>query len=467
LTVERVVVLHTNDLHSHFENIPKIRRYLRHTRKKLEQEQVTVITVDLGDAMDRVHPYTEATDGKINIKLMNQIGYDAVTIGNNEGIGNSHQQLTDLYTQANFPVVVDNLLDRTTGKPPKWTCQSKIIVTQAGTKIGLLGCTAPFAATYDMNDWQALAVDQVLPQQVQALAAKTDYIILLSHLGINWDRKIAHEYPQIDLILGSHTHHLLETGEQVGQALLCAAGKWGQYVGQATLTFDKHQLKSAQAKVIKTEDLPEQVGDQVEIANYQQMGEKLLQRFKVANLPTELNAAWQSTSPLMQATLAAIEQLTGTDLAILNGGLFLGDLHQGIVTRNDLHRILPHPMRVVKVRLNGYNLWRLIREMEKNRNHLRNAIVKGNGFRGKIFGELVYAGIKFDSADKMVMINNHPINLSADYEIATVDNFIYCPYFPTLEIAGHAKYWGDRFLRDILGDYLADLYPIRKEQGVE
>lgn len=462
MAIEKLVVFHTNDLHSHFENVPKIRRYLQQTRKMLEKAQTSVLAVDLGDAMDRVHPYTEATNGKINIELMNQIGYDAVTIGNNEGIGNSHQQLMDLYRDAKFPVIVDNLLDRTTGKPPKWTCQKKIFTTANNTRIGILGCTAPFDATYDMNNWEALSVDQVLPDLVRSLAAETDYIILLSHLGINWDRKLAHEYPQINLIIGSHTHHLLKKGEWVGDTLLGAAGKWGQYVGQITLNFDDHHLKSAQAETIKIEDQPEQVGDQIEITNYQQTGERLLQQFKVANLPNALPASWQSSSPLMKVTLAAIQQLTRTKLAILNGGLFLGDLEQGVITKNDLHWILPHPMRVVKVRLNGYNLWRLIREMEKNRNHLRNAIVKGNGFRGKIFGELVYAGIKFDTEEKRVIVNGHSINLSADYEIATVDNFIYCPFFPTLEIAGHAKYWGDRFLRDILGEYLAELYPVRK-----
>lgn len=127
MAIEKLVVFHTNDLHSHFENVPKIRRYLQQTRKMLEKAQTSVLAVDLGDAMDRVHPYTEATNGKINIELMNQIGYDAVTIGNNEGIGNSHQQLMDLYRDAKFPVIVDNLLDRTTGKPPKWTCQKKNI----------------------------------------------------------------------------------------------------------------------------------------------------------------------------------------------------------------------------------------------------------------------------------------------------------------------------------------------------
>lgn len=39
--------------------------------------------------MDRWHPLSEATNGQENILLMNEVGYDAATIGNNEGVGNS------------------------------------------------------------------------------------------------------------------------------------------------------------------------------------------------------------------------------------------------------------------------------------------------------------------------------------------------------------------------------------------
>lgn len=83
---EKITILHTNDLHSHLENWPKIRRYLIETRTKLQLEGNQVLVFDLGDAMDRVHPLTEATDGKANVELMNTINYDAVTIGNNEGL---------------------------------------------------------------------------------------------------------------------------------------------------------------------------------------------------------------------------------------------------------------------------------------------------------------------------------------------------------------------------------------------
>ncbi|MDV7758552.1 bifunctional metallophosphatase/5'-nucleotidase [Liquorilactobacillus mali] len=457
---EKITILHTNDLHSHLENWPKIRRYLIETRAKLQLEGNQVLVFDLGDAMDRVHPLTEATNGKANVELMNTINYDAVTIGNNEGIGNSHEQLDNLYRNANFPVILDNIKNQDSGRLPSWVRANKIFKTSFGTKIGVLACTAPFPATYEMNRWYAEKVENVLPKLLADLKDKVDIIIMLSHLGIDVDRALAKKFKEINIILGSHTHHLLVKGEVVDNTLLCAAGKWGQYIGRVDLECDHNELMKSRASVVDVAKLPEFNGDLREINNYQQKGEKMLDNKKVALLPKDYLGIQKEWSPLMQASLKAIEGVTGTKIAILNGGLFLGDLHQGIISKNDLHRILPHPMRVINVRLNGYNLWRLIREMEKNRNHLRNTIVKGNGFRGKAFGEIVYDGIKYDSLSKNILIHGRMIDPGADYEIATVDNFVYCPFFPTLEIAGHIDYLGDRFLRDIVGDYFGEKFPV-------
>lgn len=452
---EQVTILHTNDIHSHFENWPKIRRFLQQQKQQLIQQGQTVLIFDVGDAVDWVHPLSEATDGKANVEMLNTIEYDGVTIGNNEGIGNSHQQLDNLYTNANFSVILSNFSDQTTNLIPKWCQEYRVIITKQQTKIGIIAATAPFGPTYAMNSWHAWQIDEFMPTLLARLTDKVDVIILLSHLGIDADRKIAQAYPQIDVILGSHTHHLLEHGEICGQTLICAAGKWGQYVGKVTLQLEKNKIVTKKATVQATADLPSAAGDQVEINNYQKQGELLLTKQKIAQLPKPYPVALNSDSPLMQAQLKALEEVFEVDTAILNSGLFLDGLKAGIVTKNDLHKILPHSMRAIKVRLNGYNLWRLIREMERNRSRLRRSVVKGNGFRGKIFGELVYDNIVYLEKEKQVLWHGKPLDLGKDYELAMVDNFIYGPYFPTLEIAGHFTYLGDRFLRDILGDYFA------------
>src|SRR5699024_4353351 len=90
------------------------------------------------------------------------------------------------------------------------------------------------------------------------LQDKTDMIVLLSHLGIYEDRTIAKEFPEIDVIIGGHTHHLLEQGEYVGQTLLAAAGKFCTHVGEVQLVWDHRQnkLSHCKAETTATESLP-------------------------------------------------------------------------------------------------------------------------------------------------------------------------------------------------------------------
>ena len=84
--MEKLRIVHTNDLHSHFEQFPKIKRYLHQAQNDKSVDQT--FTFDAGDFMDRSHPLSDATEGQANIKLMNEFNYDAITIGNNEGISN-------------------------------------------------------------------------------------------------------------------------------------------------------------------------------------------------------------------------------------------------------------------------------------------------------------------------------------------------------------------------------------------
>ena len=61
--MEKIVILHTIDLHSHLENWPRIRRFLYQRKRENEKkEKTTTIAVDLGDFVDRWHPLSEATN---------------------------------------------------------------------------------------------------------------------------------------------------------------------------------------------------------------------------------------------------------------------------------------------------------------------------------------------------------------------------------------------------------------------
>ena len=461
--MEKIVLLHTNDLHSHLENWPKIRRFIEQKKRENEKkENTTTITVDLGDFVDRWHPLSEATDGQANVELMNNVGYDAVTIGNNEGVGNAKDQLNHLYDQANFDILLDNLFDKHLLQPPKWAKKYKIIETPQQTKIGLLALTAPFPLTYSPNGWDIRNPYDILPELVEELRPKVDILVLMSHLGIQDDRQIAQELPSIDVILGSHTHHLLIDGQIVNGVQLAAAGKYGQYVGEVHLTVDEHKnIIQKSARAIPTETMMTFIEDEQESQDYLTKGHELLAAKKVAKLPYDLSVDIFAEHSFIYEALEAVKYRGQTQGAMLNIGLFLTGLPAGLINQDQLHTALPHPMHLLNVTLKGSDLIRLVLEIEKNRAFLRNYPIRGMGFRGKIFGQVVYSGISYDAVNHQVHWLNQPIDNERRYTFTTVDHFMFVPFFPTIEIAGENEFLFPEFIRSVVGEYLNAHYPIK------
>src|SRR5699024_7886353 len=126
--------------------------FLKKKRKESEDSQESSWVVDIGDHVDRVHPITEATMGKANVELLNQAGYDFVTIGNNEGITLAHDDFFHLYDEAKFEVICSNLQCSTSDNPP-WLQSSKIVTSNNGVKIGVIGLTARFNPYYHLLGW--------------------------------------------------------------------------------------------------------------------------------------------------------------------------------------------------------------------------------------------------------------------------------------------------------------------------
>ncbi|MEJ6348674.1 metallophosphoesterase [Holzapfeliella sp. He02] len=453
--METINILHTNDLHSHFEEWPKLSRYIAEARAK----NPDLLLFDIGDFMDRWHPLTEATDGQINIDLMNQAGYDAVTIGNNEGIGNSHEQLQHLFDHAQFDVILDNLYQKDRQRP-KFAQPYKIIETKQQHKIGVIGMTACYPLTYNPNGWEIKEVDEVLAGVIAELKTQdVSAIILLSHLGLPTDRRLAQDYPDLDLILGSHTHHLLPEGEQVNQTMLAAAGKYGQNIGNVTLTFnDDGKLDKVTAYTTPTSSLPEESGDEAQIDSWLTQGHTKLQEELVADLPD----TFEDVEVTNEVLLKSVAKQAKTDLAILNSGLAVTPLEPGRLTYDELHQSMPHPMHLIRVTLSGYNLWRLIREMEKIRLFLSRYPMNGMGFRGKIFGNIRYLGIDYQPETKQVYVKGQPLDLGKHYTLTTVDHYLFIPFFPTIEIAGEIEFLFPDFLRNSVAHYLKQNYPIKE-----
>ncbi|MGX7030716.1 bifunctional metallophosphatase/5'-nucleotidase [Vagococcus zengguangii] len=455
-----MTIIHTNDLHSHFENWPKIRRFIQQ-KQQYASNRHPVLTVDLGDFCDRVHPLTEATDGRANVELMNQVHYDAVTIGNNEGIGNTKPQLDRLYEHANFPVVVSNLLDDNHQQTSPWCHTYKIHQTPRGTRVGIIGLTAPFPFTYGPLGWDVSFPDEVLPELLAELSSQTDVIVLLSHLGYLDDEHIAAHYPEIDVIIGSHTHHLFENGKVVDTTLLAAAGKFGQYVGEITLELDEnHHVVSKKSTTYPTKLLVEHAYDQAEVIGYQSQGHELLQAQIIGDLPNPWLRNGQGPTSYIEQSLEAVADFTQADAYLLSTGLFLGDLASGQVTSDDLHRTLPHPMHLIRVTFSGANLIEVLTEIANQHDYLIDYPIVGMGFRGKVFGEMKAKNIEKMGAD--FLVGGQPIALDKPYRLVMMDHYSFIKFFPKIAALGKIESLCPSLLRNVVACYINKKYGNKK-----
>ncbi len=445
-------ILHTNDLHSDFDHWLKVTALIK---DKKEGHQ-NVLIFDIGDHTDRVNPITEASDGKANITLMNQVGYNGATIGNNEGITFSKESLERLYEKANFPVIVANVLD-TKGERPKWIKPYQIIVLPSGVKVGVIGLTVPFYSFYRTLGWQIIDPFLIVENLLEEVKRQVDIVILLSHLGLTFDEQMAERFEDIDVILGGHTHDVLLSGKSVNKTLIAQAGKSGQYVGQVDIEFDLDKKKPVEISATclpvaeyredrQTKKLLSEIAEQEVV--------KLSQRIAVLEKP--LPISWTQDSPFAQLLATALKQWCQAEIGMVNSGVLLDSLNAGPVTSGDLHRICPHPINPGRVMVKGD----IVEETVKHAltDEMIHKKITGLGFRGKVMGMMVFDGLEYESSrleDGMVhihsiKINGVPLCREKDYSVATIDIFLFSKIYPQIAKSKEKQYYMPEFLRDVL-----------------
>ncbi|MBO8156773.1 MAG: bifunctional metallophosphatase/5'-nucleotidase [Bacillaceae bacterium] len=460
---EKIFIYFSSDLHSHFENWPKMIHFFRQKIEHHQKRGETWFLLDNGDHMDRFHPITEAFLGQANVEMLNEAGYDCVTMGNNEGITLPKENLYHLYDQAHFQFVCANVSPIKHGAP-QWLKPYTILTTKEGTRIGIIGLTAPFRLFYRQVGWDVTSPYEALDHYLDELKKQSDIVLLLSHLGINDDEEIARRYDALDVIIGGHTHHLFKNGEMVNGTLLAAAGKFGMYAGQIIIAWDQEK-KKIEKKEAYAYDLTGEAEDKQAQQMVQIFHKKAEQKLKkpITNLNEPYESDWFKETMLMKRLVEELRNWTAADCAMLNAGVLLEGLDKGVVTSGDLHRICPHPMNPCKVRIKGEQIVEVIRMVHTPR--FMEYPLKGFGFRGEVIGKMVFSNLDVhlrtdqDGSEHIdqVFIGGKEIEMEKTYELATADTFTFGRLLPEIASAREKKYFMPEFLRDLLAEAVKKL----------
>ncbi|MFC6039483.1 bifunctional metallophosphatase/5'-nucleotidase [Paenisporosarcina macmurdoensis] len=446
--IETIHFYHTNDIHSHFQHWPRIHELVTSRKKWHVEEGESSFTLDIGDHIDRSHIFTEGTLGKGNVDLLNKALYDVVTIGNNEGITLSHKELEELYLQAQFKVVVGNLTELN-GDIPSWLLPTTILTTTNGTKIGVTALTAEYPLFYKKLGWQVTQAFNTLNKQLIDLKKQTDIIICMSHLGIHVDEDMAKQFPDIDIIFGAHTHHILHEGKEINKALLAAAGKFGSYVGHVTIDFDLKDkvIVKKQALLYDTNELKECSHEEEFLTELAKIGTAHLME-TAFHQPHLLRKEWFKESALSTFFGEALTTFCQADCALFNAGLFLTDLNAGKVTHFDIHQMMPHPINPCVIELTGQQLVDIY-YLSLNESW-PNLELKGLGFRGAVMGKMITH--QFNVVNEELFVKGKLIHATDTVRLATLDMFTFGYFYPTFQDLPKT-YFMPEFIRDVIIGY--------------
>lgn len=243
-----LVILHTNDTHSQIEpytykadtNVGGVLRrdaYINEVR----QNHPNVLLLDAGD-FSQGTPYFNFFKGYVEITLMNQMGYDAATLGNHE-FDNGTTELAKRIRKAKFPVVCCNYLFH--NKALQRAVKDYVIIKKGGLKIGIFGLGVDLNSLVSPEVAQEVSyLDPVVKGNlvVAKLQEKgCDMIICLSHLGLidgqMSDTDIARLVPGIDIIIGGHSHKELAEPILVGMTRIYQMTNRGKCVGEITVNY--------------------------------------------------------------------------------------------------------------------------------------------------------------------------------------------------------------------------------------
>jgi 5'-nucleotidase / UDP-sugar diphosphatase len=251
MKTKKFTVLHSNDMHGDFlaemkegkkeliGGISLLSGYINKVRK----EEENVLYVIAGDMLQGSLIDSE-WKGLSTIEIMNWLAPDVVTLGNHE-IDYGLPHLLFLEKVANFPIVNANLYIK---KNYKRLMNPYLIIKKAGFDILFTGII-----TEKIMD--SIKQDKLIGSFVDLSEASNevgkicnayknndiDLTILLTHIGYESDIELARLLkPEwgVDMIIGGHSHSILEKPAKVNNVLIAQAGVGTDQIGRFDIVVD-------------------------------------------------------------------------------------------------------------------------------------------------------------------------------------------------------------------------------------
>jgi len=424
----KLTILHTNDMHGHYlptkatwlDKEPDIGGFeaLSYYVARERGDAANSLLLDAGDFMTGSMicdiEYMGAYGGAL-VAMMNLIGYDGMIPGNHE-FDISVTNFKALEDIAEFPVFCANMAK---GDEPL-TEKACHIYDVGGLKVGVIGLTyhqmRGMVSDPNLEGYDSIEPVSVMDSLITEIDPVTDVIIVLSHMGLGYDRYLAQATEGLDLIVGGHSHVELEKPEIVNGVLIVQAGSNCQFLGRIDLDVEGDSIADYHGRLIPM--LTENIGPDLQISAmvsrfnseiesmYGEVIGKLKYRWEHAHGEETVIGDWVTD---------VIKKRLYADLAIINSGAIRKDLDPGDITVRDILEMLPFDNEIVTFVCSGGQLRSIA---EQNISYS----AEGYIYPLQISG-MTYTWCETDSGNQIIdiMMDGRPIDNDRTYTVASID----------------------------------------------
>ncbi len=370
---EPIVILYENDVHCEVAGYSK----LLAMKNELAESYKHVGVVSSGDFVQG-GTLGAVSKGEYIINIMNQVGYDAIALGNHE-FDYKLTRLVDLHEMSRTPFVCCNFGE--TGKRDPYFAPYRI-VEYGEIEVAYIGITTPETiGSSNPAQFKNAAGELVYTFHEKDLYARVqkninaarrkgaDIVIALSHVGYSEEGEwsditdVIENTKGLDAVLDAHSHSVIEEmrvkdkeGEEV---LLTSTGTKFEHIGKLTITKDGLDSELIQTETYeKTDPTLDAYLKEIE-ADYTKLGDRKIGETKVMlNTEDKEGNRLIRTEETNLGNLCAdsLRIMTGADVAYVNGGGIRAPIETGEISFNDIYSVFPFGNQVVTAEITGQTL---------------------------------------------------------------------------------------------------------------
>lgn len=362
-----ITIFHINDLHGRVQSqdpqdgmvggIAKIAYIINQER----ESGANVIFLNAGDS-NYGTILTNYYEGIPTVESMNAADLDAMVVGNHE-FDFGLEPLIGAWSASDYPWLGSNIVETSTGANPAFL-QEYVLMEVGGIDVAIVGFF-DFAGIAGARYEEVGSLDFQLSfdfadDLVSELDPESELIIAVTHIGYDGDVSLAENTDGIDVIVGGHSHSMLEEPVYVDGTVIVQAWNHGLVLGRLDITVDGDEVTAYSGELIPiTEDISDDPDVSAALQPYVDEYGPIMNEVvgvTLVDLDAETGALQgQDTNAGNLVADALLWEAGDADIAIHNSGGFRWKrvFPAGEITRADAHELLPFQNSLVVAEFTG------------------------------------------------------------------------------------------------------------------